>query len=65
LHLHNTGQAAQIAAVNAREIFGIGGDDFQQIIGAARHQVTFQHIGHARHLALERIQTSRRFDRPA
>jgi hypothetical protein len=43
-------------AVNAREIVGILGHDLQQVIRRAGHQVTFQHVGHPFHLALEGFQ---------
>ena len=45
-----------MAAVNAREIFGVFGHDFQQVIRRPRHQMTFQHIGNQRYRAFKTAQ---------
>lgn len=56
MHLRDTGQARQVLAVDAGEIIRILDHDFQQVIGGARHQVAFQHVGNAADAFFESVQ---------
>ena len=42
--------------MDAGEILGVFGHDFQQIIGGAGHQVTFKDVRNAGHLAFKGVQ---------
>ena len=42
--------------MDAGEILGIHGHDLDQVIGSAGHQVAFQDVGHAGHLAFKGVK---------
>ena len=50
------GQTGKMLAVDAREIIRILRHDLQQVIRRPGHQMTFQHVRHPLHLALEGFQ---------